>query len=203
MPPELLDRVLEPFYTTKPVGKGTGLGLSMVHGFVTQSGGAMRLESRVGQGTRVSLWLPQAPMATVAAAPPAEPAPARADSGCRVLLVDDDALARLATAAALRELGHDVVEARDGAEALIVIEQRPDLQAVVTDYAMPRMTGAELAQAIGARRPGLVVLMITGYAAGLPGTRPEAVRVLLRKPFRMEELDARLRDATGIEMVPG
>ncbi|NOG71032.1 ATP-binding protein [Roseicella sp. DB1501] len=204
MTPEVLERVLEPFYTTKPVGKGTGLGLSMVHGFVTQSGGTMRIESRPGRGTRVSLWLPQAPAMPEATEPPPGPAQAAdGQAGARILLVDDDALARLATAAALREMGHEVVEARDGAEALIVLDQRPELQVVVTDYAMPQMTGAELALAIRARRSGLTVIMITGYAAGLPGGKPEAVRTLLRKPFRMEELDALLRAAVGEEVVAG
>jgi nitrogen-specific signal transduction histidine kinase/CheY-like chemotaxis protein len=202
MPPEVLDRVLEPFFTTKAVGKGTGLGLSMVHGFVTQSGGEMRIESRPGTGTTISLWLPRA----VVAAEPEErptalPRTAVTGRGCSLLLVDDDALARLATAAALREMGHEVAEARDGEEALIVLGQRPDLRLMVTDYAMPQMNGAELTLVARRRRPDLVVIMITGYAAGLPGGKPPGVRALLRKPFRMEELDAAMRDATGLETV--
>ncbi|MFC7474811.1 ATP-binding protein [Dankookia sp. GCM10030260] len=202
MPPEVLDRVLEPFFTTKAVGKGTGLGLSMVHGFVTQSGGEMQIESRPGAGTTVSLWLPRATRAAEAEAPPvALPRAMVAGPGCSLLLVDDDALARLATAAALREMGHEVAEARDGEEALIVLGQRPDLRLMVTDYAMPQMNGAELTLAARRRRPGLPVIMITGYAAGLPGGKPPGVRMLLRKPFRMEELDAAVRDATGLEAV--
>ncbi|MCB4825047.1 hybrid sensor histidine kinase/response regulator [Roseicella aerolata] len=205
MPPEVLERVLEPFFTTKAVGKGTGLGLSMVHGFVTQSGGDLRIESRPGLGTTVSLWLPRA---VAAPAPEAEPsaAPAAPDAngmGCSLLLVDDDALARLATAAALRELGHEVAEARDGEEALIVLGQRRDLRVMVTDYAMPQMNGAELALVARRGRPDLTVIMITGYAAGLPGGKPPGVQRLLRKPFRMEELDAAVREAAGLEAVAG
>jgi two-component system NtrC family sensor kinase len=205
MPPEVLERVLEPFFTTKAVGKGTGLGLSMVHGFVTQSGGDLRIESRPGRGTVVSLWLPRAQAAPAPETQPAGPAtpPEVAGLGCSLLLVDDDALARLATAAALRELGHEVAEARDGEEALIVLGQRRDLRVMVTDYAMPQMNGAELALVARRGRPDLTVIMITGYAAGLPGGKPPGVLKLLQKPFRMEELDAAVRDAAGLERVAG
>ncbi|WP_165943588.1 ATP-binding protein [Roseicella aquatilis] len=203
MPPEVLERVLEPFFTTKAVGKGTGLGLSMVHGFVAQSGGDMRIESRTGEGTTVSLWLPRAAAMPAAAEDAADPVslPAQRGPGCRLLLVDDDALARLTTAEALRELGHDVAEARDGEEALLVLGQRGDLRVMVTDYAMPQMNGAELTVVARRRRPDLAVIMITGYAAGLPGRRPPGIRTLLRKPFRMEELDAAIRAAAGLEAV--
>ena len=202
MAPEVLERVLEPFFTTKAVGKGTGLGLSMVHGFVTGSGGDMQIESRPGAGTTVSLWLPRARLPAAPEMPPIEaPQTAVAGAGCSLLLVDDDALARLATAAALRELGHEVAEARDGEEALIVLGQRRDLRVVVTDYAMPQMNGAELALLVRRDWPGLPVVMVTGYAAGLPGGKPPGVRALLRKPFRMEELDAAVRNAAGLEAV--
>ncbi|WP_158292400.1 ATP-binding protein [Paracraurococcus ruber] len=204
MPPEVLERVLEPFFTTKAIGKGTGLGLSMVHGFVTQSGGDLRIESRPGQGTTVSLWLPRAE--APAELPREELAPARpapAGHGCSLLLVDDDALARLATAAALREMGHEVAEARDGEEALLVLGQRRDLRVLVTDYAMPQMNGAELTLVARRGRPDLAVIMITGYAAGLPGGKPPGVRTLLRKPFRMEELDMAVRVAAGLEAMAG
>ena len=133
---------------------------------------------------------------------PTQPARAAAGgAGCSLLLVDDDALARLATAAALREMGHEVAEARDGEEALIVLGQRRDLRVVVTDYAMPQMNGAELALMVRRDWPDLPVIMITGYAAGLPGGKPPGVRTLLRKPFRMEELDAAVRSAAGLETV--
>ncbi|WP_165982197.1 ATP-binding protein [Dankookia rubra] len=202
MLPEVLERVLEPFFTTKAVGKGTGLGLSMVHGFVTGSGGDMQIESRPGIGTTVSLWLPRAEAPALPEERPAQQARAAAGgAGCSLLLVDDDALARLATAAALREMGHEVAEARDGEEALIVLGQRRDLRVVVTDYAMPQMNGAELALAVRRQWPALPVIMITGYAAGLPGGKPLGVRALLRKPFRMEELDGAVRSAAGLEAV--
>jgi signal transduction histidine kinase len=202
MPPEVLERVLEPFFTTKAVGKGTGLGLSMVHGFVTGSGGDMQIESQPGVGTTVSLWLPRAEASAVPEERPTQPVRAAAGgAGCSLLLVDDDALARLATAAALREMGHDVAEARDGEEALIVLGKRRDLRVVVTDYAMPQMNGAELALMVRRQWPDLPVIMVTGYAAGLPGGKPPGVRALLRKPFRIEELDASVRSAAGLETV--
>jgi two-component system NtrC family sensor kinase len=195
MAPEVLARVLEPFFTTKPVGKGTGLGLSMVHGFVGQSGGGLRIESAPGEGTVVSLFLPRAAGLPAASAALAAEADCPGGPGLTVLLVDDDALGRLATAAALREHGHVVHEARDGAEALLVLAREPGIAAVVTDYAMPGMDGAALAQAALRIRPGLPVVMVTGYAAGTLEGPPPGVFAVLRKPFRLEELDAALRAA--------
>jgi CheY-like chemotaxis protein len=192
MAPEVLERVLEPFFTTKPVGKGSGLGLSMVHGFVTQSGGELRIESAPGRGTKVSLWLPRALSAPEpeTASPPAI---AAALGGMRVLLVDDDALARMATAGALRALGHAVLEARDAEEALLLLRERQDIALLVTDFAMPQMNGAALVQEARRVRPGMESIMITGFAAALPAERPAGLRAVLRKPFHVEELDALIR----------
>ena len=178
-----LARAIEPFYSTKEIGKGTGLGLSMVHGLASQLGGAFRLTSAVGEGTRVDLWLPVAKDAVAErTVHPVEGLPhTRAYS---ILLVDDEQLVRVATGEMLRELGHDVAEASSGADALGKLrEGRFDI--VVTDYKMPRMNGAELAERARAIRPNLPVLLITGYT-GSASDAPDLPR--LAKPFRRDEL---------------
>ena len=180
MDAETLARAAEPFFSTKGVGKGTGLGLSMVHGLASQLGGAMRLDSRLGQGTRVALLLPVAG----APAPAAREVPAEAGQGAgRVLLVDDEDGVREATAEMLTGLGYDVATAASGTEALAKLGERPDL--LVTDHLMPGMTGADLARAARAQRPDLKVLLISGYA-GIDQIPPDLPR--LPKPFRVSEL---------------
>jgi signal transduction histidine kinase/CheY-like chemotaxis protein len=179
-----LARAVEPFFSTKETGKGTGLGLSMVHGLALQLGGGVRLTSALGKGARVDLWLPYADHAPAA---PLKPEVHGLEGGSRsvtVLLVDDEPLVRAATAEMLRELDHDVVEAASGAEALERLgECGPDI--VVTDYMMPRMTGAQLAAVIRRERPEIPVLLITGYAGSADGAH-DLPR--LDKPFRRHDL---------------
>ncbi len=174
MPAEVLARACEPFFTTKPVGQGSGLGLSMVHGLTAQSGGGMRLESHLGLGTAVTLYLPHAPVhspahppagtpADAASAVTAEPTPLPADAA-RVLLVEDDALVRMANAAVLVEAGMTVTEAATGEEALALLEADDGIGILVTDFAMPGMTGADLTRLARRHRPDLPVLIVTGYA---------------------------------------
>jgi len=190
----VLQRATEPFFTTKGVGKGTGLGLSMVHGLVAQSEGAMRIASRPGEGTRVELWLPAAER--VAAA---EPAPAMAFAGtaraCRVLLVDDDALIRVSTADLLEDLGHVVIEAASGAVALEVLRAGAQVDLVITDQAMPGMTGTELARQIIRHWPELPILLATGYAELPPGQDLGLPR--LAKPYLQEHLAGQIARLTG------
>ncbi len=186
MSPETLQRAIEPFYSTKDVGRGTGLGLSMVHGLAAQLGGAFELRSTLGCGTEARFWLQvtNEPAAERAHVPrtPREDAPAPALS---ILLVDDEPLVRMGTAAMLRELGHEVQEAMNGDDALGRIAKglSPDL--VMTDYKMPGMDGAELAARLRTEAPNLPVMLITGFAsnddaaAGLPR---------LTKPFGQGEL---------------
>ncbi|GAA0603357.1 PAS domain-containing protein [Craurococcus roseus] len=188
MPPEVIERVFEPFFTTKPQGQGTGLGLSQVYGFVKQSGGLVRIESAPGRGTTVRLLLPLhermgAAEAAAAAAPP------RPGGRGTVLLVDDEGAARGPLADRLRELGCAVLEARDGPEALRVLEAaRPDL--LVTDVGLPNgMNGRQVAEAARERIPGLPVLFITGYA-GTP--LPAGVEVV-GKPFELDALARRVQ----------
>ncbi|MFY9351339.1 MAG: PAS domain S-box protein [Sphingobium sp.] len=179
-----LSRAREPFFTTKGVGKGTGLGLSMVHGFAQQCGGSLTIASEVGQGATVSLWLPVAraddiqPVMALAEEPTDEILP------LVILAVDDDDLVLTNTAGMLEHLGHTVFKAASAQDALRMLEQG-DVDLVVTDHAMPGMTGAQLADAIEALRPGLPVIIITGFAE-LP---PHATRrPRLDKPFRQAEL---------------
>jgi signal transduction histidine kinase len=186
IPADLLDRVAEPFFTTKAVGKGTGLGLSMVYGFAQQSGGTLQIESELGRGTSVTIWLPRAPAAGVLAegvtpVDPAEQAPARPRN---ILLVDDHEGVRAATAALLSDLGHHVTTAADGAQVAELQHQDLDrIDLVVSDYAMPLVSGAEIVRRLRADKPHLPAVIITGYAeTDVVNSAPEGV-VILPKPF--------------------
>jgi len=188
----ILAKAREPFFTTKGPGKGTGLGLSMVHGLAAQSGGALRLSSKAGQGTRVDLWLPrsehEAKPESNGAQPPLKPARPH----CRILLVDDDALVRMGTVDMLEDLGHEVVEAGSAAEALTLLQAGAGLDMVITDQAMPGMRGTELAAQIGQKYPGLPIILATGYAE-LPNDEASGLP-RLAKPFRQEDI-AKVIDA--------
>jgi CheY-like chemotaxis protein len=192
MAPEVLERVFDPFFTTKEVGKGTGLGLSMVHGFVTQSGGAVQIDSAPGRGTSVRLYLPKAEAGVEAPAEERPEAAVASRAGETILLVDD-ALARMGTAVALRELGYDVHEAGGGDEALAILRRTGAVDLVITDYAMPGMTGAELARILKGEHPRTKVMMITGYAASPLQEDAARVAALVHKPFRIEELADRVK----------
>jgi PAS domain S-box-containing protein len=181
-----LVRATEPFFTTKGVGKGTGLGLSMVHGLAEQLGGRLQLESAPGVGTTASLWIPVAAGADV---PPhrGTPAAAAEAASLHILAVDDDALILVNTAAMLEDLGHVVTTAYSGREALAALARLERVDLVVTDQAMPGMTGTELAAAIRRERPGLPVLLATGYAELADGGMSDLPR--LNKPFLQAHLD--------------
>lgn len=179
-----LARAVEPFFSTKGIGKGTGLGLSMVHGLAEQSGGAFRLQSRLGVGTTAELWLPIAHSALEAIAPPERTDAAAA--AATIVLVDDDALIATSTAALLEDLGHRVMEFQSGEEALAAIRGglRPDL--VITDHAMPGMTGVDLAIALREHVPDLPILLATGYAELQGEQRIELPRIA--KPYTQQQL---------------
>jgi PAS domain S-box-containing protein len=187
IPPEILGRVFEPFFTTKGVGQGTGLGLAMVFGLVQQSGGTIRIDSTVGHGTTVLLYLPRSHEA-VEAAPAAHAAPAPAPRRARVLVVDDDPQVRHVTASFLNGFGYDEVEVPSGEAALErLTAERFDI--VVADLAMPGMSGLDLAEAVRGRFPALPFLLVTGHA--------EAARIpadfsVLEKPFLSADLAARV-----------
>jgi len=194
---ELLEQVMEPFFTTKEVGKGTGLGLSMVYGFAKQSGGAFRIESEVEIGTRAEIWLPRAP-AVAAANREKCPAAVRNAKPLRVLLVDDHDGVRTTTAALLADLGHSVIEASDGPEVLSVLGADSGCcDLLITDYAMPHLSGAEVIRQSRALRPGLPAVIITGYAdAQSIANRPDNVQVLA-KPFTSDQLNVAMAAALG------
>ncbi|MFC7477088.1 response regulator [Dankookia sp. GCM10030260] len=181
-----LAQAMEPFFTTKGVGKGTGLGLPMVHGLAAQSGGRFLLRSTLGVGTVAELWLPRASAVAADAPRDAAAAPRPPIRRGTLLLVDDDPLVLASTAAMLEDLGHQVIEAASGAEALERVEANHAIDLVITDYGMPGMTGLQLAEALRRRRPGLPVLLATGYAE-LEG---EAANGLprLAKPFEQAAL---------------
>ncbi|MDB5590109.1 MAG: multi-sensor hybrid histidine kinase [Enterovirga sp.] len=205
-----LARATEPFFTTKGPGKGTGLGLSMVQGLAAQSGGAMTVVSEPGRGTKVVLWLPQAEPEQAGAAEPdsgqASRDAASVSHQLTVLVVDDDLLVSAGTAAMLEDLGHRVIEANSGAEALDTLaEQGQAVDVVITDHAMPGMTGLELARRIRDAHPTLPVILASGYTdmqdLAAYGDVPR-----LAKPFRQSELAAVLpaaRDRRAPEFRPG
>jgi PAS domain S-box-containing protein len=191
IPPEILEQVMEPFFTTKEIGKGTGLGLSMVYGFTQQSGGTMQIHSELGQGTKVEIWLPRAPDVAPSKLEPisggaAIPAP---QARLRILLADDHDGVRTMTAAMIEEMGHQVVEAGDGPSLLALLEAAPDsYDLIISDYAMPLVSGADVINSARIVRPDVPCIIITGYAeTDSIARRPEDVQVL-PKPFRQEQL---------------
>lgn len=198
MDAETLKKATEPFFTTKELGKGTGLGLSMIHGLAIQLHGALRLTSEVGRGTRAELWLPiaSATQPEPEAPPPApspepQPAPPAAQGKSRILVVDDDPLIAMTTAMMISHLGHEVLEANSGKQALEILQRDDAVDLLITDYSMPKMTGAQLAEAVRALRPALPVLLATGYAELPAGERIDLPR--LGKPYRRDQLDAEIR----------
>ena len=185
-----LKRAPEPFFTTKGVGKGTGLGLSMVYGLAAQSDGLARISSRPGDGTTVELWLPVTEPTTKAAAPTPAAPPPQAGHAYSILLVDDDPLVLETTGGMLGHLGHSVMVAGSGAEALDVMRNAA-IDLLITDYAMPGMTGVELVQQIRATHPALPVILATGYAELVKAAEPTLPR--LDKPYRLDALQALLQ----------
>ncbi|WP_210528139.1 PAS domain S-box protein [Rubellimicrobium arenae] len=184
MPPHVLARAVEPFFTTKAVGKGTGLGLAMVHGFVEQSGGAMLIDSRPGEGTRISLVLPRATGEIASEDAAAEPLAAKPRSHAVLLVVDDDDQVRPVTGAHLRDLGYSVHEASSGDEAIRIAAAVPRLDLVVSDVVMPDMDGPSLAARLRAAHPSLRIMFLTGHAD------PQALagEAVLGKPFSPDQL---------------
>jgi CheY-like chemotaxis protein/two-component sensor histidine kinase len=190
---EILQKVLEPFFTTKPVGKGTGLGLSMVYGFARQSGGTLQLSSEVGCGTRATIWLPRSTAEVLSANYTASSSAHIETPPKTILLVDDHAEVRATTAAILRDLGHSVFETASGADALELLKSQ-EVELLISDYAMPQLRGTEIVAAARELQPKLPALIITGYAeADEIGERPHDVAVL-GKPFTVPELVAAIND---------
>jgi len=184
-----LQRAMEPFFTTKGAGKGTGLGLSMVHGLAAQSQGHFVLKSKEGEGTTAELWLPVAVMDTTQSAAVASTANTPAAShqqSLEILLVDDDPLVLISTGAMLEDLGHHVVAAADGHAALAFLAQGTRFDLVITDMAMPDMTGIELAGNIEALYPKLPIILSSGFAEISLDLKTTLTR--LPKPFDQSAL---------------
>jgi PAS domain S-box-containing protein len=194
IPAEVMHKVFDPFYTTKSVGKGTGLGLSQVYGIATQSGGTVRIDSTVGIGTEIEIWLPLSD-----AAERLRPSEILANEtplsqGERVLVVDDDPGVRHFIVQCLKSLGYAVTEATSGKDGLSRIDaDRPNL--LVVDFAMPGMTGAQVAAQARLAFPDLAVLLVTGYADARAIEDLVSSEAVLRKPFRVSDLAIAVRHA--------
>lgn len=188
-----LAKAIEPFFSTKEVGKGTGLGLAMIHGLAEQMGGALVLSSLPGQGTEVDLWLPVAQhddetLASTTAVENEQPAVVPALQTYRILIVDDDVLIQMNTVMMAKDLGHDVISAASGAEALDLFRKDEGIDLVLTDHAMPKMTGADLARELASLRPDVPVVLATGYAELPSGETIDVPR--LNKPYSQGQMAA-------------
>lgn len=199
MPPEIIERVMEPFFTTKGPGKGTGLGLSMVYGFAKQSGGHLSIYSDVGVGTTLRLYLPRAHGKALPEAAAADSNLASPAHGESILLVDDNTALRRVTFRRLTALGYRVEEAEDGRAALALLDAGGRFDLLFTDIGLPGgINGFELAEQARGRQTDLKVLFTTGYGNnGIPSDENGAPSHLIRKPYRSDELALKLRAALG------
>jgi CheY-like chemotaxis protein len=200
MPPDVIDRAFEPFFTTKPPGEGSGLGLSMVHGFVKQSGGHVALDSAVGEGTRIRLYLPRSSVETVAeeatSAAETEHAPSRPRT---VLVVEDNAIVRSVAVARFEELGHEVLEAESAAVAIEHLSGREPIDLLFTDVVIPGgMGGFDLARRALEIRPDIRVIFTSGYAASVK-TVGDLPGEFLQKPYRDDDLRRALQRVLGTD----
>ncbi|WP_434713340.1 response regulator [Rhizobium sp. YTUHZ045] len=198
MDADTLKKAVDPFFSTKELGKGTGLGLSMIHGLAIQLNGALVLKSDVGVGTTAELWLPATGLRPER---PVDELPApQAASRLRILLVDDDALIAMSSVDMLEDLGHEVVEANSGSEALELIRSGEHFDLMITDYSMPGMTGAQLAQSARGLYPHLPIVLATGYADLPAGTDIDLPR--LAKPYNQTQLAKEITKAMASAAPP-
>jgi PAS domain S-box-containing protein len=198
MPPDVIGRAFDPFFTTKPTGQGTGLGLSMIHGFVRQSGGQVRIYSEVGQGTTMCLYLPRH-YGDNAVETRAEVVIEVASSGAgeTVLVIDDEPTVRMLVTDVLRDLGYVAIEAADGGSALAILQSNARVDLLITDLALPGgMNGRQVAEVARELRPDLAVLFITGYAenALIRNGHLEPGMQVVTKPFTVEMLATRIKN---------
>jgi CheY-like chemotaxis protein len=197
MPPAVLARACEPFFTTKEVGRGSGLGLSQVYGFVTQTGGHVAIDSTPGAGTTVTLYLP-AEMRRAEGRPESAVDPGKRAAVGRVLVVEDDPEVLDVTVETLRRMNYEVLTAPDGPAALAVLRREADIDILFSDVVMPRgVSGVELARSALRLRPQLRVLLVSGYpASALSGAQQlgaDSEFAFLGKPYRSAELAEALR----------
>jgi CheY-like chemotaxis protein len=199
MEPAVISRAFDPFFTTKPLGEGTGLGLSMVHGFVRQSGGQVRIYSEVGKGTTVCLYLPRY-VGEADALPDEPPAQSHPGAGETVLVIDDEATIRMLIIEVLHEHGYATLEARDGKSGLKILQSEARIDLLITDVGLPGgLNGREVAEAARVKRPKLKILFITGFAENAAVGNGHLARdmELLTKPFAMTALAAKVHDMLG------
>ena len=196
MPPDVLSRAFEPFFTTKAPGKGTGLGLSVIYGFVRQSGGTVSIDSEIGKGTSVEIFLPRAAETSITPRAEAKSAGATESGGETVLLVEDNDDVRAVTARRLRRLGYKVVEAENGPRAIAILGSDNSIDAVFSDVVMPGgMSGFDIARWMRQNMPALPVLLTSGYAEEIAKADAAGLSEveILRKPYTGEALVAALR----------
>jgi signal transduction histidine kinase/ActR/RegA family two-component response regulator len=196
--PEIIDRILEPFFSTKPMGAGTGLGLATVYGIVKQSGGHLVIESKLGEGTTFSIFLPRYAESAAAARREGVEEDARDLTGAgTILLVEDEDAVRLFSARALRNKGYKVIEARSGEAALVIMGQDSEpIDLLITDVVMPEMDGPALVEEIRSRRPDMKVIFISGYAESAFRQQASDGSMLhfLAKPFSLKQLATKVKD---------
>jgi CheY-like chemotaxis protein len=194
MDAETISRCLEPFYTTKDVGKGSGLGLAQVYGFVQGSEGTVQIDSKVGQGTRVCLFLPRSE--EVPRSPQAHPSGSEAGvasrSLCRVLLVEDDASVASLTTDMLLELGYEVIQVADAQAGIQAMANDEDIGVIVSDVMMPGMDGLSFIKDVRRRHPALPVVLVTGFPDAVKRDAEKADIPLLPKPYALADLAAQL-----------
>src|SRR6185436_18470338 len=197
MASDVMDKAFEPFFTTKPFGQGTGLGLSMTYGFARQSGGQVRIDSEIGKGTTVCIYLSKHGEEAAIDLPRSEqPAPVRSADGGVVLVIDDEPSVRMLVDEALQGIGLRVLEASDGPSGLRALQAAPRLDLLITDVGLPGgMNGRQVADAARTVRPDLKVLFITGYAENAAvGGQLEEGMALVTKPFAMDALARKIQD---------
>jgi PAS domain S-box-containing protein len=202
MPPDVIARAVEPFFTTKPLGQGTGLGLSMVYGFAKQSDGHLKIDSEVDKGTTIKIYLPrhrgeveeEVPADLISDVP-------RAEAGETVLVVEDEPVIRDLIVEVLQDLGYRALEAPDGLSGLRILQSRKRIDLLVTDVGLPGLNGRQLADQAREKRPDLKVLFITGYAANATAANGflEPGMEIITKPFAIEALATRIRSMIQVK----
>ena len=192
MPPEVLEKALDPFFTTKPVGEGTGLGLSVIYGFTKQSRGHMRIHSEVGHGTTVRLYFPRALQDAIDLKPVTLETPR--GHGETILVVEDDATVRSIISDVLRDLGYNVLTAADARFAIPLLQSEGAIDLLISDVILPHVNGRKLAEMARTSRPALKVLFVSGYSedAIVRGDLIEAGMDMLTKPFALDTLGAKV-----------
>ncbi len=193
MTPEVVARAVEPFFTTKPVGKGTGLGLSQVYGLIQQSDGDVQIESAVGRGTSINMFLPALPETLVSAAAPKA---AMEKDKEKALVVDDQPDVLSMAVELFRYMGYEVFAANNGEDALDILKRTPDIDVLFTDVVMPGMSGIELSKRSREIAPAIKILLTSGYPnPALQGREWTSEHPFLSKPYRLPEIMKALRTA--------